>query len=153
MSKTAYILIGDANTGKSSYIRCVSGASPFKNEVVVRNRNNKDITLWTKQSALQELPDWLISPAELIALLNRYDYCLIALRFQPTKKCPHNADEYVQLLSRKKWDLKLVILGNNHSNYLTSTNFTNKELLSIQTPVSEPANFIAIRIRKFFDWH
>lgn len=150
----AYIIIGEAEVGKSSLIRALTGIRN-DDERLISLRGGPDFQLWAKDSSLQEAS---VEPRDFIseATGKMVDAVLCALwpKSRRSKGVTY-PDElgYLQAFHAAGWTIQPIVVlakGGNHPTVrlpvgVTSTNFSN-----IRT---SPFNSFSASVRLHWGWN
>jgi Fe2+ transport system protein B len=147
--KTIYCVIGNANSGKSSIIRALTGLGSHNRskKVTITFLNNTLHEFFVQTSAAQEKN---LDVSRLIREINRgnCEYNLIALRFDRPSSFP-NYLSYLSRFETEGWNIKKIVLLGNHE-LLTQY---NPILLRFNNPQNQTINKNAADIRKNWGWY
>ncbi|MFH1010934.1 MAG: hypothetical protein V1784_06850 [bacterium] len=142
-----YIVIGEAETRKSSCIRALSGVCRRKSyEIATQNAGDIDIYI-PGTSSLQERG---ISPDDFMDEVKRNssENVLMSLWISATSTQP-DGHTYIQRFITSGWSIKeIVVLGENHLNL--PANCPHPHFIP-KSPIM-PANAIAAQIREQWQW-
>lgn len=158
-----YLIIGNANTGKSSVIQHLVGfpyerkkiQTPFGKKKPIRNKkletstSNIIISFYTDQS-LQEISE---SPKDFVSFIGNLSEkptnLILALRLKKYGRYP-DAVTYITFFNKVKWTIiKSVVLDD-----CGTTPYPNiPNVLSIRSRKgTDSTNKVAAAVRKHFDW-
>ncbi len=161
-----YLIIGDADMGKSSIMRHLV-AFPNGNGKSIQTKNLATVqgTIEISFYGYQALQEHGTLPLAFINLINNRfknnlpDNLILAFRLSATKKsskvpaCP-NADTYIQAFINAGWTIfKSVVLDD--SGKATYPNHWNAKSILSRPPKPQnpiPTNQVAADIRKYFGW-
>jgi len=140
--KNLYIILGRANKGKSTLMRCLTGIYRSKSTLI--RTNLRDIDMYIFTSSLQE-KGWDIQTSVINIDNVPNNNVFIAIRIDSTRNCPIGQD-YLDVLKLKYNIVEVVILGNEVMNI--SNNITTR----ISSPKQDPPNYEASLVRKQWGW-
>lgn len=148
----AFVLIGSANTRKSSICRSLTGCfNRSYRDILATNNNTLDI--YARVSSLQESET---TPADFYqeASNTRQNNVLFALWPNAHTKKPTlypDADTYLQYFQQQGWNIrKIAILGSN--NNMLSTTFATGVLQTFPNTRADPINLSSMNVRNHFNW-
>ena len=154
--KSIWLLIGNANTRKSSMVRCLLGVDNPATEVEVQSVTGTVLHIRAFISAVQEKKS--VSPEELLLDLNDSHWkgqfknlrnALVPLRYDPAEGQPA-AEFYAQALLDDGWSIKVVVsLGEPARPWLQNSGLP---YIEIPNSTSLPSNAIAAQVRAAFGW-
>lgn len=146
--KRVYIVVGKAESRKSSTIRALTGIGDNPKVIQIKTSCNETIDVFVRHSSLQEkdlTPTDFIKQVEI--LKNNPDNILVALL--PKKLRFPNADEYISYFRDVGWQIaSIACLYKTEKKTFSIMNF---ESIEIFNSIHTPANEIAHRIRR--EWH
>jgi len=141
-----WIIMGNAHVGKSSAIRALTGVyrSDYTDVQTVHGRLN-DVFVQIRSLQEKDIP-----PQNFINAHNDDGYILLALRIGQVGVCP-NGLNYIQAFAGNNWMINgVIVLGINNLPYNLPHGVPNP--LFIPNSVDTPANHVAHRIRRAWDW-
>lgn len=141
-----WIVMGNAQVGKSSAIRALTGVyrSGRTDVQTVHGRLNG---IFVQVRSLQEKG---ISPQDFISARDDDEYILLALRVNQAGGCP-NGLSYMQAFTGNNWMInRVTVLGTDNLPYNLPQGIPNP--LYIRNSGNIPANQTAHRIRNAWDW-
>jgi len=154
--KTSWILIGEADTRKSSTARLLTGLGRIETQVDVADERGRRFRVRSLVSAAQESR---LTPQDLLAELNGRTHwagvfdsirnAVVLLRYDPVNNCPAG-QEYVKLLLSDGWHIECVVsLGEPARDWIRSSGIRH-----IETPqsVSLASNEVAAIVRRAWGW-
>ena len=147
--KSIWLLVGEANTRKSSTVRSLLGLG--KTGVVeVEFLSGAVLPIWGAIRAAQEHP---LSPTELLAVLNEnvstVPNVLLPLRYDPAKRQP-SAEVYVKALLKDGWIVRYVVsFGEPARSWLKTSGLP---YIEVPKSTSTPCNTVAAHVRATFGW-
>ena len=141
-----WIIMGDAQVGKSSAIRALTGA--FKSDYTnVQTAHGRLTNIFVQIRSLQENR---ISPERFIKDHRNDQYILLSLRINQAGGYP-NGLSYIREFNRNGWVIKgIAVLGTNILPYNLPQGLPNP--LFIPNSQNTPANEVAYRIRQVWNW-
>lgn len=160
-----HVVIGDANSRKSSTLRCLTGyegKKPLQKVIQIAIRAGQPIDAVARLSSLQEMPKAFLTPSAFVQTVKRLPkdvQCVIALRVFGTRYCMHHADKYLDRMRRARFTVQhIALLGtaacSQRSTYASYC--PNATILAVPPrgghPTREPSNAIAGRIRRLWGW-
>lgn len=146
--KIIYLIIGNANSGKSSTIRALTGLGSHNRSkrISITFLNNTEHEFFVQTSAAQEKN---MNVNRLIRVINNAnsEYNLIALRFDRPSTFP-NYLSYLSRFEQEGWQIKKIVLLGNHE-FLPQY---QPILLRFDNPLDQTINKNASDIRKNWGW-
>lgn len=147
--KKFYLIIGNANSGKSSTIRALTGFGSHNRSkrISITFLNNTQHEFFLQTSAAQEKN---INVNRLIRIIKKgnCEYNLIALRFDRPSTFP-NYLSYIRRFEQEGWQIKKIVLLGNHE-FLPQY---HPILLRFDSPHDQTINKNASDIRKNWGWY
>lgn len=151
-----HIIIGDANTRKSSLIRCLTGVGSRDALLDVKEASGNDIKVYCMHSALQEKP---IAPLDFIATVS-------ALSTQPTdvaftlrvngltkqKTYYPPFSDYLAAFSKVNWPVVNVALLDANACRIPMGSFRGVRVCSEPNSKNQPTNQTASLVRAVWQW-
>jgi ABC-type methionine transport system ATPase subunit len=150
-----YIIMGDANAGKSTIIRALTGMGHPRGDWKIKPMNRPKITIYILSHALQE-DVYLKTVKDLLRKSKDCDTILVALRIKG--RDPVRGSGYYHIREFKKQGCtisQIVVLADAHRQNQIRRELRNIGRLPIAhffPPQREPANAIASKIRKKWKW-
>lgn len=150
-----HIIIGDANTRKSSLLRCLSGVGSgnASRYIQVAEASGSVITVFCMLSALQENYKPKL-PAEFVAYIKALNPkptdVAITLRVSATGHCP-SFGAYLQAFANACWPVaNVALLGASACAQHASIAAGN--VSSVPQSMNQPTNLTASQVRKVWQW-
>ena len=154
--KTAWILIGEANSRKSTVSRLLTGVSRIDRPVEVKYASAARVKMHAMVSAAQESR---LQPVKLISKLNGFQSkengrCqdlnfVVVLRYDKLNRCPPG-EAYVDELMRAGWQIAWIVsLGEGLRPWV---NTKTQNCFAIANSKLMASNHIASLIRPRFNW-
>ena len=140
-----YLIIGDANTGKSSLIRCLTGCAQY-NARKIALTNGGTLTVQVSISSLQESS---ISPSAFIQQITSLADCnavLVPLWEHSGNGYPA-ASQYITAFQQAGWPIVKTALLNSQT---PPTNYPQCKAFTGVT--SKPINITSAAVRQHFEW-
>jgi len=149
-----FIVVGDANAGKSALIRCLTGLSRRRDGTWrVATEQNPDMPIFVLISALQESENYARTPAQFIKDVNEkgFENVLVPLRRSRSRGFP-DCYEYINAFHNADgWEImQIVVLGEGFEENRLPAGLLN--LLVINLPQENPANHNAANVRRQWGW-
>ena len=149
-----YLIIGEANTGKSSLMRCLTGASmgtrADRGECVrLKLLDGRVINVYIDITAAQEIhftPEMVIEKVKERA--PDADAVMITLRENASNNCP-NAVEYIKAFKKANWIIKKTVLLD--IDFVKDMYGKPLCLCGVSNPLN-PLNRSAQRVRTYFEF-
>lgn len=149
-----YLIIGEANTGKSSLMRCLTGASmgtrADRGECVrLKLLDGRVINVYIDITAAQEIhftPEMVIEKVK--ERTPDADAVMITLRENASNNCP-NAVEYIKAFKKANWIIKKTVLLD--IDFVKDMYGEPLCLCGVSNP-SNPLNRSAQRVRTYFEF-
>lgn len=148
MNPTLYLIFGNANSGKSSLVRSLTGLRTSDNINLSFIGQNQTI-FFVRMPSLQE-GDFII-PDKLDSYMNSQGIgiknFIFPIRIIGTKVCPFNAEDY--LIKIRDWGFQVkgvVLLNPTIPDFYMSYNLDLTDTW-IKNPLQLPRNYIAMKVR------
>jgi hypothetical protein len=147
---TAYVILGNANTRKSSTARALTGVARRKSVTVATNTGN--IEIFVQISSLQESE---IQPSDFVAEMNSggYENVLVTLwvseRVTSSDTYPQGVD-YLQVFIDDGWSIAYVVVLAASTFHGSPTGTPSPHF--IPDSRTTPVNSIAAQIRDWWGW-
>jgi hypothetical protein len=153
-----HIIIGDANTRKSSLLRCLTGCSSSNTTVKVTQASGKVIDVYCKIRSLQEKtqknPPQNLNPQQFIQeiknLPNTPTDIAITLRVKPTNGCL-GFGAYLNAFSAIGWSVVNVALLENSSN-ISQSSISASNVVSVPNSKTQPTSQTSSHVRQAWKW-
>lgn len=158
--KSIYLILGAANTRKSSLVRCLIGTGNPATQVEVRTVAGIDFRIRGLIGAAQERG---LLPADWVNELDRQEHwdgafpcvrnVIATLRYDSELvrgvRCPPG-EEYVDVLINAGWHVKVIVtLGSPARDWVRVSGLPN---IAIPNSASVPSNAIAASVRGALGW-
>jgi len=157
-----HIVIGDANTRKSSLIRCLTGygGGAGANEKDIALTNGSVITVYCKPSALQEkAAGGPFDPAAFITFIQNLQQSptdiIFSLRVSASGGCPQAAAYLSAFTIQPGWQIaNMALLGNSaHAvQAILQPLAGNARVVSVRNGRNQPTNLSAQQVRQVWGW-
>ena len=154
--KSAWVLLGEANTRKSTTSRLLTGIDRWEGQVGVMDWQGKERWMRSLVSAAQEAKR---TPKELLDELNGKNHwqgefdtvrnAVLVLRYDAFNGCP-DGKMYIHDFVNDGWVIQCVVsLGEPARDWVRLSGF---QFLEIPNSASLPSNAVAAKVRTAFGW-